>query len=243
MIEVNLVPDVKQEFIRAQRQRTLAVSVAIMVGLVAVAIVVLLGILIGAQALRNKLADDQIKKQYSTLQHVPNLSNLLTIQHQLGTLSDQNDNRTMDSRIFDVLTAINPAAPNDVKFSSIKLDPVNNVLTLDGTAVGGYAATDTLKKTILASTLNYTKDDSHQSVALTSNVNIDSTSYGQDNTGAQVLQFSISFTYASDLFSNTISNAQISGPTGQTDVTDSKLHVPDSMFSAKPNTDASGGSN
>ena len=42
MIEINLVPDVKQELIRAQRVRTGVISMSILVGLAALGIVALL---------------------------------------------------------------------------------------------------------------------------------------------------------------------------------------------------------
>lgn len=236
MIELNLVPDIKREYIKAQRQRTLAVTVAIFAGLAAVGVVVLLGVLIGTQAVRDKLASDAIKSEYSTLQKVEDLSGLLTIQGQLSQLTTQNDSRTIDSRIFDVLTAINPPAPNDVKFSTIKLDPVAKTISLEGKASGGYGATDILKKTILNQTLEYTKDKEQVKVPLTSSVNVVSTNYTQGSGDTREVQFSLIFVYADDLFSNMITDAHIVGPTTKIDVTDSKTHVPDSIFTAKPTT-------
>ena len=239
MIELNLVPDIKREYIKAQRQRALAISVSIVVGLAAVGVVVLLGLLIGVQFARDKLARNAINDQNAKLQKVTDLSSMLTIQSQLSTLSSQNDSRTIDSRIFDVLSAINPPAPNNVQFSSVKLDPVAQTISLDGSADGGYAATDTLKKTILNSTFEYTKDSSSQKVPLTTNVAIVGTNYAQGSNGQQTLQFSLVLNYASDLFSNAITGAQINGPTGRHDVTDSATSVSESLFIAKPTPEGS----
>lgn len=49
MIEINLIPDVKQEFLRAQRMRNAAVSFSIMIGIIAAGIVGFLALLLGAQ--------------------------------------------------------------------------------------------------------------------------------------------------------------------------------------------------
>ena len=63
MIEINLVPDVKQELIRAQRSRTVVVTFSILTGIIALGIVVLLLLYVfGVQTLRSAIADDAIEK-------------------------------------------------------------------------------------------------------------------------------------------------------------------------------------
>src|SRR6476646_4527024 len=115
MIEVNLVPDVKQELIKANRVRTVVISTAVLVGLVAVGIVVLLAIyLFLGQTVRSNLADGAISEKSKQLAAVPDLAKTLTIQHQLSKLTALHDNKNITSRFFDLLVAINPAAPNQV---------------------------------------------------------------------------------------------------------------------------------
>ena len=61
MIEINLVPDVKQELIHAQRIRSAVVTVSILIGLVSIAIVAILVFYIFAiQAARGAILDGQI---------------------------------------------------------------------------------------------------------------------------------------------------------------------------------------
>src|SRR5690349_17088201 len=104
MIEINLVPDVKQELLKAQRVRASVISVAILVGIVAVGIVVALAMWVFAvQAARDVVADNTIKKQSQDLSKVEDVSNTLTIQNQLSKLSAMHDDKHIDSRIFDVL--------------------------------------------------------------------------------------------------------------------------------------------
>ena len=75
MIEINLVPDVKQELLRAQRTRTAVITISIISGLAAIGIVVLLLVYVfGVQAVRSGLADNAIKEQSEKLASVEDLS-------------------------------------------------------------------------------------------------------------------------------------------------------------------------
>ena len=153
MIQINLVPDVKQEMLHAQRMRNVAISLSIVIGLVAVGVVVALALILGGQVAVQKIEEGQINSGYSKLSSISDLDSALTIQNQLGAISSQNDKRTIDSRLLDVLAAINPPAPNDVKLSKVTLDPTQNTITLDVSAVGGYPATDVFSKTIHNNTI------------------------------------------------------------------------------------------
>lgn len=231
MIEINLVPDVKQELIKARRVRTVVVSSAIFVGLVAVGIVVLLALYhYGAQTLRSKIADDQIASKSKELANVSDLSNSLTIQHQLSKLSEIHDQTNMDSRFFDLLAAINPAAPNQVSFSVARVDSETKTVRLEGQAVNGYIAADVLKKTILGTSISY-KDDAGdtKTVPLTDAVSTSELSYGEDSTGKKVLRFTLTFVYDEAFFARTSENAVIVRPDRQ-NVTDSYLRLPESLF-------------
>mgnify|MGYP001155169899 CR=1 FL=1 len=233
MIQINLVPDVKQEMLHAQRMRNVAISLSIVIGLVAVGVVVALALILGGQVAVQKIEEGQITTGYSKLSSISDLDSALTIQNQLGTISSQNDKRTIDSRLLDILAAINPPAPNDVKLSKVTLDPTQNTITLEGSAVGGYPATDVFRKTILNTTITAKQqgNDNAQETPLTSNVTLQDTSYGEDATGAKVVRFTIIFTYPDGLLDNRMSDVRISTPSARIDVTDSKTLIPDSMFS------------
>jgi len=233
MIQINLVPDVKQEMLHAQRMRNVAISLSIVIGLVAVGVVVALALILGGQVAVQKIEEGQITTGYSKLSSISDLDSALTIQNQLGTISSQNDKRTIDSRLLDILAAINPPAPNDVKLSKVTLDPTQNTITLEGSAVGGYPATDVFRKTILNTTITAKQqgNDNAQETPLTANVTLQDTSYGEDATGAKVVRFTIIFTYPDGLLDNRMSDVRISTPSARIDVTDSKTLIPDSMFS------------
>jgi Tfp pilus assembly protein PilN len=231
MIEINLVPDIKQELLRAQRIRTRVIAGSILIGVVAIAIVTLLVIYVFTiQAIRSGLADASIKQGSDKLVAVTDLTKTLTIQNQLTKISALNSSKKIDSRIFDVLNAIIPPAPNAVQISNLGIDSSTGVITIDGQAANSYAAVEVFKKTIEGTTLKYTdENNTSQSVALASNISTSNTSYGEDTTGARVLRFTLSFTYVPELFSPASKNIAIL-ITINGNVTDSFLGVPKSIF-------------
>lgn len=231
MIEINLVPDVKQEFIRAKRIRTFVVSTAFLVGLVSVAIVILLAVyaFLG-QGVRSSLADDSIKQKSAELSGISDLGNTLTIQHQLTQLTQLHDDTNVTSRFFSMLAAINPVAPNEVTFSLARVETETGTIRLEGQAVNGYNAADVLKKTILGTGLSY-RDDNNETkiIPLTDSVSTSDLSYGEDSTGKKVLRFTLTFVYDEAFFARTTKDAVIIRPDRQ-NVTDSFLRLPESLF-------------
>jgi Tfp pilus assembly protein PilN len=235
MIEINLIPDVKQELIRARRVRSTVISGAIVVGIAAVALVILLAVYVfGAQALRNKFADDAIMSENSKLTQVKDLPNMLTVQNQLTKLSGMHDSKMISSRSFDVLSAIVPPEPNSIAVSRLALNSEENTITIEGQAVNGYPALETFKKTIEATKVVYATEgeDDTSSVKLASDVVEGERSYGDDETGRKVLRFTLSFTYADELFARDSKNTLIVGP-GRTNATDSFIGIPQSLFTNK----------
>ena len=231
MIQINLVPDVKQEMLRAQRMRNITISMSIVAGLIAGGAVVVMGLALGAQAVTENLVAGQIDKEFKTLQDTKDIDNALTIQNQLNAITGLNDKRTIDSRLLDVLAAINPAEPNNVTLSRVTLDPTATKLVIEGSAVGGYPATEVFRKTILNATVTGRQANDAFEAPLTEEVTLQDTSYGQDAAGNRVVRFTISFIYPAGLFDNTLKDVKITTPSLKIDVTDSRTRVPDSMFS------------
>lgn len=230
MIEINLIPDVKREFIQAQKMRNTAISLSIFVGLISVAVVVLLGAILGGQAIHDNLTRNEIKKQMTTLQNVENIDEVVTIQNQLTKISNLHDNKSINSRIFDVLTAINPAAPNDVRISTVRVDPSESTIYIEGLASNGYPATETFRKMILNTVVEKGQDEDKETVPLSEEVTLSDTSYGESTDGSRVLRFTLSFTYPEGLLDNSVKIVRIVTPETRV-VTDSRTRVPDSLFS------------
>lgn len=234
MIEINLIPDVKREYLRARAQRNYIIFMATIVGAAAIALAVVLGLVFSgqlvAEAVQNKSIEDQSKK----LSAIEDLDKTVTIQQQLEKIDSQHSNKTIDSRLFTVLTAVNPPAPNDVRISTLKLDPETKTITMEGSALNGYAALEVLKKTIMNTTVQTNQDGQDVKIPLAERITSGDTGFGENAEGQRVLRFSFSFNYPSELFQHSKDPVSIVTPTGSTDVTDSRLGVPSSLFGKQP---------
>lgn len=235
MIELNLVPDVKQDLIRARKVRNLVVSGAIIAGLVSLGLVILLSVyLFGVQVLRSTLANNAITQKSQELKQVPDLANMLTIQSQLANISKYHDDKNIDSRLLDLIIAINPVKPNQVTFSDVRIDSETKTIRIDAQAANGFVAADVFKKTVQATTLKYDMDGESKTEPLAKTISLSDLSYGEDSTGAKVLRFSIDFEYTDALFARNSSNLIITRPDRQ-NATDSFKYVPESIFGDRVN--------
>ena len=243
MIEINLIPDVKQELIKAQHTRGVVISAAIFTSIVAGAAVALLLVYIyGVQGVRSLSLDSQITNKGQSLSKVEDLSKILTIQNQLSTISQLNSEKVMSSRMFDVIAAITPSGESSVAFSQINVTPGGTVdATTDTssstTANGGqiqlegqtasYNTMELFKKRIENTSFQYGGSDDTTLVVLASNLSTTDMSYGEDATGSKVVRFTLVFDYPAELFSSVSAGKQISFKlTTNGNVTDSYLGIP-----------------
>ena len=231
MIEINLLPNVKRELLKTRAMRNRVISISFLVGGASIAAVVVLALILGSQIAAEAVQNGVIKDRNDKLMAVEDLNKVVTIQHQLTKINEQHSRKKLNSRIFDVVTAVNPVAPNNVSFSDIKVNPESKTITLEGSAANGYSALETLKKTILNTTVQTTDGDKSSEVSLTKEIKDGDTSFGENSEGKKVLQFSFSFEYAEELLAPA-NNGTVSvlTPTGKVDVTDSRQGIPDSLF-------------
>jgi len=232
MIEINLIPDVKQELLKAERARALVISGSIITGIVAGGIVVLLAIYIyGVQFGRNIIVDNDIKNGSEKLAKVEDLSKMITIQNQMKRIDELNDTKSINSRLFDVLSAVIPPSPNEVRISTLSLNTDESTIKLEG-QTNAYDSMEVFKKTIDSSVIVYNLDGEEQQVKLASDISTSDVSYGENPDGTKVLRFSISFKYPEELFS-----AKTLVPTIKLsingNVTDSYLGLPKSIFAER----------
>jgi len=238
MIEVNLIPDVKFQLLKARSLRVKIISICTLVSLIAGGAVVLLSVYVfGVQAVASVFADRATTSEYEKLSKVEDLSKVLTIQDQLGQISSLEDTQVQSSRIFNMLTAVIPSKDNKnyIEYSTLKLNTEEHVFTIEAEAVNGYEALEVFKKTINQTKFIYREDGSSQttepkSISLAvSPITDGDRSYGQNSNNQRVLRFSLSFKYAPELFSTQSRDWKFEGPEKQ-NATDSAKGVPKSLF-------------
>jgi hypothetical protein len=147
MIQLNLLPDVKLEYIKAQRLRRLVLTVSVLVTAVAI---VLLVLLLSVDVLQKKHLGDlnrNIASESSKLQGEPQINKILTVQNQLESLTALHAGKPAASRLFDYLNEVTPA---QVSINNFSIDFTKQTSIITGTtdalsSINKYV--DTLKYT------------------------------------------------------------------------------------------------
>jgi len=233
MIQLNLLPDVKLEFIRAQRTSRMIISVALLVTAGAVTILVLLLSFGGLQKKHLSDLNKDITTKSSQLKNQPQIDRILTIQNQLASLNTLHDQKPAASRLFNYL---NQVTPTQETISSFTVDFNAKTVSISGNADALSSVNkfvDTLKFT------NYkVKGDSTVTPAF-SNVVLASfglTSPGPSTGGANDLPpatFTITLAYDPAIFDITKS-VKLTIPAKVT--TRSEIDQPTALFKEAPKT-------
>lgn len=229
MIELNLLPDVKLQYVRAQKARRRVISIVSIGGVIAVGAVVVFAIVVyPVQWGLDKLADNDISKSTQDLANVKDLNNYLTLQQQLSALPKLHEAKPIYSRFISYLPILNPSAPNNIHVTQLMVngedDP--NTLTLQA-----YASTYTAA-TVFQSTLESAQftADGQDPTDLFSNVTLTNTALGQDSSGNKVVTFTVTVTVSDDVFSFDSTNASISVP--NKNATNSAQNIPSEVFAS-----------
>lgn len=134
MIQLNLLPDLKKEFIRTQKAKALVITVSIFVTLGAIGVSALLFVYVTfIQQFQVSLASDDINKKMTELKAIPDVDKYLTVQNQLASLPGLHDGKGKYSRIFDFMGVLNPSAPNNVTLSELRVSTEEKAITFTGT--------------------------------------------------------------------------------------------------------------
>lgn len=225
-MQLNLLPAVKMEYIKAQRARRLVLTMAVLVTIAALALLLLLLSVDGLQKKHLNDLNKDIASETSKLQHEPQINKMLTVQNQLNSLTDLHASEPAAAQVFNYLNQVTPANVNITDFT---IDFTQQTATITGTSdnlanVNQYV--DTLKHATFTTSSNNTSQPAFSNIVLTSfSLNTDS-----GNTG-QAANYTISLSYDKTIFDIT-QNAKLSVP----NVTTTRLGVtqPTDLFQAAP---------
>lgn len=133
MIQLNLLPDLKKEFINAQKSKSLVISVSIVITMAAVGLSALLFVYVTfLQQVQISLATDDINKKTQDLKAIQDVDKYLTIQNQLSSLPDLHAEKGSYSRLFDFLGVLNPSAPNNVTLNNLQVLQLDKSVVFSG---------------------------------------------------------------------------------------------------------------
>jgi hypothetical protein len=131
MIQLNLLPDVKLEYLKAQRLRRQMFTISFLVTAFAL---VLLIVLLGASSLQKKHLSDlnkDITTESNQLKNKPDIDKILTVQNQLNSLTALHAGKPAASRLT---TYLNDTTPTQVSISQFSIDFTTQGVTITGTA-------------------------------------------------------------------------------------------------------------
>lgn len=217
MIQFNLLPSVKLEYVRARRNKRVTLLVAALAAGATLAILVIL--FVGVQIIQKKYSSDlsaDIKTESSKLENIPDLNKILTIQNQLASLPALHDQKYVASRLLGYAKQVTPAkasiAKMNVDFSAQTIDITGSADTIS--TVNKFV--DTLKFT------TYKTEAGKEGSAFSSVV---LTAFGKDDKGAS---YQITFKYEPTIFANE-SPVVLTVPPGKI-TTRSETEKPEALF-------------
>jgi len=177
MIQFNLLPNVKLEYVKTQRTKHMLTLASIIVSIAGVAILLLS--IVTVDVVQKKSMDDlnnDISRYSTQLKNVNDLDKILTVQNQLSTLTSLHNQKPVASRLFNYISQV---TPSQASLNQRSVDFSTNTMTIGGSApnldvVSAY--TDTLKSA------TYKTDAS--STAMHAFTNVVLTSFGRSDSGA-----------------------------------------------------------
>lgn len=139
MFEVNLVPAVKSEMIKAMKVRNLVLFVSIIVVAIFGGIVAVMGSVVAGQKITIGDQTNRIETMSKKISSFDGLSEYLTIKDQLGAVESISDQRKLLSRVFAFLTVMLPSAPDSITLSELSVNMQEGTLLMEGQANAGVA--------------------------------------------------------------------------------------------------------
>lgn len=217
MVQFNLLPDIKIEYLKAKRQKHMVVlisAIAVIAGLV-----FMLFMFSVVHVLQKKNISDlgkDIAAASDELKATPELTKILTVQNQLKALPGLHDEKSVSSRLYGYLSQV---TPSNASIAKMNIDFANNSMSISGSAdnlttVNTFV--DTLKFT------NYSDSEKTEGAKAFSGVVL--SSFSRDS---QTTTYTINLTFDPVIFSET-SNTKLTVPNITT--TRSEVDKPTALF-------------
>jgi len=228
MIQFNLLPDVKLQYIKAQRQKRFINVVAF--GAAAGALTILVLFFSYVQVAQKKHISDlngDIKKYTATLKSTPDLDKILTIQNQLKSIPGLLEQRPAVSRLY---AYIGQVTPSNVSISRYNIDFEAKTINVAGQAdsletINRYV--DTYKFTTYTISGSADQHDAFTNVVLSS--------FSRDTKNAT---YEINLTFDPVIFDG---KSTVTLVVPKTITTRSTTEQPSALFTGNPSTQGVGG--
>lgn len=214
MVQLNLLPDVKKEFLKSQRMKRNIISFSIIAAIVVGLLVLLLALYVhGAQRIARSQLQKDIDKSSKELQSQKDISKILTVQGALAVLPALHEQKYINSRFFDYLKVL---VPNDASLSKVDLSNTGTTLKITGRSAD-YKTLNIFADTLKRAQFSYGPKDQREVIAPFSNVTIASANTAS-GANAKGIDFTIDLQFNALIFAATTKDPSMSVPnttTGQ----------------------------
>lgn len=192
MIQFNLLPDIKIEYLRARRQKHLVLLISVITIIASLAVLIML-ISITFVLQKKNISDlsKDIKVASDELESTPDLTKMLTVQNQLKALTGQHDAKPVVPRIFGYITQSTPTAAS---ISRLQADFALQTVTMSGSA-DSLITVNTFVDTLKFTTYHTAGQPDNEKPAFS---NVVLSSFGRDSKGAT---YTITFKFDPPIFS------------------------------------------
>lgn len=230
MIQFNLLPDVKLDYIRTKRIKRLMISISVLVAGSSLVLALLLFSYVNfVQKKHLSNLDKDITVAAKKLTGTDEVDRIITVQNQLNSLPELHNTKPRASNIFVFLSQLTPA---EVNVSTVDIDFTTNIMTVSG------SAKDLLRVNTFIDTLKFTSFVSEeQNKPAFSNVLLSGFSPGDlvttKDTKAKAATFQSTLTFDPLIFDNQ-NDTKLLVPSAVT--TRSQLSNPSALFDT-PKTD------
>ncbi len=161
MYEINLVPDIKEQMIRAQKMRNFIFFICIAVSAVAVGVVLILLSIKGVQDINMTSQDARLNQMSATINSYNDLDELLVLQGQLNKIDEIGSKKKIFSRVFSIIGTLLPTNGDRITISELTVDMGNNTFEINGQADAGespyidYRVLEAFKKSMSLMKFDY----------------------------------------------------------------------------------------
>ncbi len=206
MSQINLLPDVKREYLKAQQMKRAFTVVSVLITVAVVSALILLFIFVQfGQPRHIKNVQTDINASISKLKPTKDAVKIVTVQGVLEQIPGLEDKEPTTSRLFSYLGGF---TPQGVSYAEVRLDLAANTLTLSGQSTNLEEA-NVLANNLKSAKFSYKKDDQKQIIPPFKNIVFSSLGKTEQSENGKNVSFQLSFEIDQLLFDQSISEPTI----------------------------------
>lgn len=199
MVQFNLLPDVKKEYIKTKRTKRVIASFSFLITSIFVGITILLFLFVRFAQTKNinDLSED-IKTETSRIQSTEDLTRKLTVQNQLTILAPVHEQKPEVSRVFEYVKLF---SPETTELTELVVNTTEGTMTIKG-SISTLAEANRLVDNIKS--VRYITYTSDQEAPETVDELVYEIVNSSVSSSGEEARFEVDFKYQEEIFDNTV---------------------------------------